>query len=136
VLIEDGRVRLVDASFGQVRPSPWRQAVDLANMMLVLALSADARRVYERSLRLFQPEEIAEAFAATQGVTMPRQLREGLKEDGRDIVEDFRRLAPDRDRIAIQRWSVRRIVLTVRTAAVILVVGALLVVNLANPGAP
>ena len=56
---------LIDVAFVQVRPSPWRQAVDLANMMLVLAVRTDAERVYERALRFFTPDEIAEAFAAT-----------------------------------------------------------------------
>ena len=38
----DGQVLLIDVGFVQVRPSPWRQAVDLANMMLVLAVRTDA----------------------------------------------------------------------------------------------
>src|SRR5439155_25011160 len=36
LMVCDGKVLLVDAFFVQVRPSPWRQAVDLGNMMLVL----------------------------------------------------------------------------------------------------
>ena len=48
----DGQVLLIDVAFVQVRPSPWRQAVDLANMMLVLAVRTDAERVYERALAL------------------------------------------------------------------------------------
>ncbi len=44
----DGELLLIDVAFVQVRPSPWRQAVDLANMMLVLAVRTDAERVYER----------------------------------------------------------------------------------------
>ena len=46
LLVRDGRLLLIDAAFAEVRPSPWRQAVDLANMMLVLALRTDAERVY------------------------------------------------------------------------------------------
>ncbi|HEX2234920.1 MAG TPA: phosphatase PAP2 family protein, partial [Actinomycetota bacterium] len=42
LLVRDKKVYLIDVAFGQVRPSPWRQAVDLANMMLVLALRSDA----------------------------------------------------------------------------------------------
>ena len=64
LLVQNGRVRLIDVFFVQVRPSPWRQAVDLANMMLVLAVRSDAPRVYQRALRYFTPDEIAEAFAA------------------------------------------------------------------------
>ena len=42
LLVRDGHVMLIDVAFVQVRPSPWRQAVDLANMMLVLAVRTDA----------------------------------------------------------------------------------------------
>ena len=103
---------LIDVAFAQVRPSPWRQAVDLANMMLVLAVRTDAERVYERALRYFTPDEIAEAFAATRGVASPTQLRSVMKQDGRDLVAQFRALAPPHPPIRIQRWSVRRVVLT------------------------
>ena len=40
LMVRDGKVLLVDAFFVQVRPSPWRQAVDLGNMMLVLAVGS------------------------------------------------------------------------------------------------
>jgi membrane-associated phospholipid phosphatase len=136
VLIKDEGVYLIDVAFGQVRPSPWRQAVDLANMMLVLALGSDPERVYPIAQELFAPEDIAEAFAATKGVTMPRELREKLKEDGRDLPERFRELAPDREPIAVQRWSVRRILLTLRVTSVGLILGALLIANLANLRSP
>ena len=43
LMVQDGHLRLIDVFFVQVRPSPWRQAVDLGNMMLVLALRSDAR---------------------------------------------------------------------------------------------
>ena len=42
LMVRDGHLKVIDAFFAQVRPSPWRQAVDLANMMLVLALGSDA----------------------------------------------------------------------------------------------
>ncbi|HEX8805128.1 MAG TPA: hypothetical protein VF743_13070, partial [Acidimicrobiales bacterium] len=109
LLVRDGRVYLIDAFFVQVRPSPWRQAVDLANMMLVLAVRTDAERVYGRALRLFTPDDVAEAFAATRGVASPTQLRAELKRDGRDLLEQFRSLAPERPPIALQRWSLRRV---------------------------
>ena len=41
VMVRDGRVVLIDPAFATVRPSPWRQAVDLANMMIILALRSD-----------------------------------------------------------------------------------------------
>ena len=112
ILVRDGRVLLIDVAFAEVRPSPWRQAVDLANMMLVLALQSDPETVYERALLRFTPDEIAEAFAATRGLTLTSQLRAQLRQDGRDLIARFRALAPDREPIKIQRWSVRRVGLT------------------------
>jgi tRNA A-37 threonylcarbamoyl transferase component Bud32/membrane-associated phospholipid phosphatase len=111
LMVRDGRVLLVDAFFVQVRPSPWRQAVDLGNMMLVLAVKSDPERVYQHAQRYFTPAEIAEAFAATRGVASPTQLRLVMKQDGRDFLAHFRRLAPERRLIGIQRWSVRRVAL-------------------------
>lgn len=112
VLVRNGQIRLIDVAFAEARPSPWRQAVDLANMMLCLALRSDAKRVYERALLQFTPDDVAEALAATHGVTMPSQLRRALKEDGRGLLGEFRKLAPARPPIAIQRFSLRRIGLT------------------------
>jgi len=109
LMVRDGRLLLVDVFFVQIRPSPWRQAVDLGNMMLTLALRADAERVYGRARAFFSEDELAEAVAATRGVASPTQVRSELKADGRDLLAEFRSLAPERAPIAIQRWSVRRI---------------------------
>src|SRR6266545_884902 len=49
LLVRDGRLLLIDVAFVEARPTPWRQAVDLANMMLCLALRSDAERVYRRA---------------------------------------------------------------------------------------
>ena len=49
LLVRDGHLLLIDVAFAEVRPTPWRQAVDLANMMLCLALRASAGRVYQRA---------------------------------------------------------------------------------------
>ena len=49
LLVQRGHLQLVDVSGLEVRPTPWRQAVDLANMMLTLALQSDPDRVYERA---------------------------------------------------------------------------------------
>jgi tRNA A-37 threonylcarbamoyl transferase component Bud32/membrane-associated phospholipid phosphatase len=136
ILLRDGRLYLIDVAFGQVRPSAWRQAVDLANMMLVLAIGSDAEAVYRRAIEAFDPDDVGEAFAATHGITMPGGLRRALDEDGRDLVAELRRLAPERPPIRVQRWSVRRVALTARTAAVALVIAALTILNLANPSAP
>jgi tRNA A-37 threonylcarbamoyl transferase component Bud32/membrane-associated phospholipid phosphatase len=134
LMVRDGRVHLIDVAFGEVRPTPWREAVDLANMMLVLALRTDAKRVYDRALLLFSPEEIAESFAATHGVTMPSQLRQMLREDGRDLLSEFRALAPRRRPISIQTWSVRRIGLSVWVTIVALFVVLMVVSNLEGAG--
>jgi serine/threonine protein kinase len=120
LLVRDGHVLLIDVAFTQIRPSPWRQAVDLANMMLVLAVRTDAERVYLRALRYFAPADIAEAFAAARGVASPSQLRLAMKRDGRDLIGELRELAPPHRPITLQRWSLRRVGL----AAAIVLAGA------------
>ena len=110
LLVREGRVHMIDVFFAEVRPSPWRQAVDLANMMLVLATRSSAQRVYERAKLQFRDDEIAEAFAATRGITMPSQLRRMMREQGRDLHAEFLGLLPERPApIAVQHWSIRRI---------------------------
>ena len=109
---DDGRVLLIDVAFATVRPTPWRQAVDLANMMLTLALASDPDLVYERAIRVFAPEDVAEAFAACRSVTIPTQLRARLRADGRDLIGRFRALAPERSAVPIQLWTLRRIGVT------------------------
>jgi hypothetical protein len=111
LLVHDGHLIVIDVAFVQVRPSPWRQAVDLANMMLVLAVRTDAETVYRRALQYFTPDEIAEAFAAARGIASPTQLRIVMKQDGRDLVSQFRAMAPQRPPISLQRWGVKRILL-------------------------
>ena len=133
VLVRGEQVFLIDVAFGQMRPTPWRQVVDLANMMLVLGLAATPERVYDRAVQMFEPDEIGEAFGAARGPAIPRQLRERLKEVAPDLIDRYRALAPEHDPIAIQRWSMRRIVLTARTVVVAAAFLALLAVNLANP---
>lgn len=124
VMVHGHEVALIDVGFGQIRPSPWRQAVDLANMMLCLALRSSPQLVYERACRQFSEQEIAEAFAASRGLTLPTQLRREMKKAGRDLLTDFRALAPPYPPIPIQRWSFRRVALMVAT-----VVGAVLLVS-------
>src|SRR5215217_544856 len=127
LLVRHGRMVLIDVAFVQAHPSPWRQAVDLANMMLCLALRSDPELVHARALVLFTVTETTEAFAATRGLTMPSQLRHLMRAQGRDLHAEFLELLPERPRpIAIQRWSIRRIglaVLTLLLAAVVLGIG-------------
>ena len=126
LLVRDGHMLLIDVAFAEARPSPWRQAVDLANMMLCLALHSSAEQVYRRALRQFSVEEISEGFAAARGLALPSQLRRMLRAQGRDLHAEFTRLLPAPPQpIRVQRWSARRIGLW---AAIVL----LLVVTAAN----
>jgi hypothetical protein len=127
LLVRDGRILLIDVAFAEVHPSPWRQAVDLANMMLVLALRSDAETVYRRALRFFSPDDLAEACAATGSVTLPSQLRTMLAADGRDLLHRFRAAAPPREPVRVQKWTPRRIGLLAATLVSALVVGTLTV---------
>jgi len=122
LLVVDGRLQLIDVSGLEVRPSPWRQAVDLANMMLVMGLRSDSRVVYEAALRRFTPEEIAEAFASAVGLAIPTELQRHLRDDPRDLIAEFRALAPRYRSVSIQRWSAQRIGLTLAAAAALIVV--------------
>ena len=109
LMVRGGQLLLIDVAFAQVRPSPWRQAVDLGNMMLVLAVRTDPARVYRRAQRYFTEAELAEAFAATRGVASPTQLRAFMKRDPRDLLAEFRVLAPHQRPVVLQRWSLRRV---------------------------
>jgi tRNA A-37 threonylcarbamoyl transferase component Bud32 len=110
LLVRDDRVHLIDVFFAEVRPSPWRQAVDLANMMLVLATRSSCEQVHRRARLQFNDDEIAEAFAATRGFTMPSQLRRWMREQGRDLHAEFLQLLPERpEPISTQHWSIRRV---------------------------
>ena len=109
LMVRGGQLLLIDVAFAQVRPSPWRQAVDLGNMMLVLAVRTDPARVYRRAQRYFTEAELAEAFAATRGVASPTQLRAFMKRDPRDLLAEFRALAPHQRPVVLQRWSLRRV---------------------------
>jgi tRNA A-37 threonylcarbamoyl transferase component Bud32 len=125
LLVQDGHLQLVDVSGLEVRPSPWRQAVDLSNMLLTLALKTDPERVYKRATRVFTPEEVAEACASAVGLTIPTELQAKLRADGRPLLDRFRQLAPPRHRISIQRWSAQRLLLTAAAA-----LGTLILVTL------
>ncbi|HEU5391677.1 MAG TPA: hypothetical protein VFV73_37835 [Streptosporangiaceae bacterium] len=120
LMVRHGTLLLIDVAFVQVRPSPWRQAVDLGNMMLVLAVRTGPQRVYRRALAYFTETELAEAFAATRGVASPTQLRAFMKRDPRDLLGEFRAMAPPRPPIVLQRWSIRRVALAAAMLAIII----------------
>jgi tRNA A-37 threonylcarbamoyl transferase component Bud32/membrane-associated phospholipid phosphatase len=110
LLVRDGKLYLIDVFFAQLHPSPWRQAVDLANMLLCLALRSSPQQVYQRALRRFSVGEITEAFAAARGLALPSQLRRMMRDQGRDLHGEFVRLLPTPPRpIGVQRWSARRV---------------------------
>jgi hypothetical protein len=122
LLVVDGRLQLIDVSGLENRPSPWRQAVDLANMMLVMALRSDADRVYRHARRSFTEDEIGEAFACAVGMAIPTELQRHLKADPRDLIAEFKRLAPPHRPVSIQRWSMQRIGLTAAALVCLLIV--------------
>ena len=124
LLVQAGHVRLIDTFLMEVHASPWRQALDLANMMLVLALGSDPTRVYQRARLQFSDSDIGEAFAAKQGRAMPSQIRQLLWAQSADLRAEFVRLLPSPPHpFRLQRWSLRRVGL---------LVGALLLVGLAG----
>jgi hypothetical protein len=102
-------------------------------MMIILALRSSPEKVYERTLKYFSPDDVAEAFAAMRSVTIPSQSRSSLalvkRTQGVDIVSRFRELAPHRERISLQRWSLRRVWLTVGAAFAIMLLISLLIEN-------
>ena len=118
-MVRDGQLLLIDVAFVQVRPSPWRQAVDLGNMMLVLAVRTDPGAFTARRWRYFTEADLAEAFAATRGAASPTQLRAFMKRDRRDLIGEFRALAPPRPPVALQRWNIERVGLAAAMLAVI-----------------
>jgi hypothetical protein len=131
LLVRDNRLVLIDVAFAEIHPSPWRQAVDLANMMYVLALRTDAETVYRRALRYFSPDDLAEAFAASGGVTLPSQVKSMIATDGRDLPAQFCALAPPRPPVRVQKWSPRRVGLIGGSLAVGLLLGLTLLAT--NP---
>lgn len=133
LIVRDANLIVIDVAFGSVRPTPWRQAVDLACMMLVLSLRADPERVYEAALAHFSCDEISEAFAAARGAVIPGQLRTMLREDGRDLISHFRELAGERQPVRIQRWSLRRAGLVVASAIALGLIGILVVETVVGP---
>lgn len=129
IMVMEEEVYLVDHSFDEIRPTPWRQATDLANMMMTLALVAGTDRVLARAARFFTPDEMAEAFAATHSVTIPTELRQCIRASGRDLVAEFRCALPARPPIPIQRWTRRRIALLVGGLVLVFVAVELVVLN-------
>jgi tRNA A-37 threonylcarbamoyl transferase component Bud32/membrane-associated phospholipid phosphatase len=134
ILVRDGNVLLIDVAFAAVRPTPWRQAVDLANMMLTLALASTPEHVYERALSVFAADDVAEAFAACRSITIPSQLRSLIRADGRDLTGRFRQLAPARRAVPVQLWDIRRAAVTAGLIAALAAAVALFGIYLSVAG--
>lgn len=102
-------------------------AADFERETGALALASTPEHVYERALRVFAAEDVAEAFAASRSITIPGQLRSMLRADRRDLIGQFRRLAPQRHPVPIQLWGIRRAAVTAgllaALAAAVAVVG-------------
>src|SRR5207249_8769163 len=77
-----------------------------------------SRRRHTRSKRDWSSDvcssdlDVGEAFAAAKGMAIPTELQRYLKNDSRDLVGEFRALAPPHPPVSIQRWSARRVGLT------------------------
>ena len=134
VMVRDQQVYLIDVAFGEVRPSPWREAVDLANMMLILALNSSPQHVLDRARLLFTAAELSEAVAAARGITLPSQLRRQLRDDSRSLLDDYRALLPETPSVKIQRWSWRRLSLAVMVALAFAAIVAIVIGNLGSVG--
>ena len=68
----------------------------------------------------------------------PRQLRAFMKRDPRDLLGEFRALAPQRPPIILQRWSIRRVALAAAMLAVTVIalyIGVQTVIPVGNLGA-
>ena len=85
LLVSDGHLIVIDVAFVQVRPSPWREAVDLANMMLVLAVRTDAERVYRRALPTSRPTRSPRRSPPPAASPARRSCARSMKQDGRDL---------------------------------------------------
>jgi len=87
-----------------------------------MALKSDPERVYAIAQRHFTPEEVGEAFACAVGMAIPTELQRYIKQDGRDLIGEFKRLAPPYPAVSIQRWSAARLALTAAALAALVFV--------------
>ena len=117
LLVKDGHLVLIDVAFAQVRPSPWREAVDLANMMLVLAVRTDAERVYRRALALLHARRDRRGVRRRPGHRQPDAAAHG-DEAGRSRPRrpSSGPWRPARRPISLQRWGPRRVLMALGLA--------------------
>ena len=87
-------------------------------MLLVLALRSDADRVYAEGARSTSRRTNSPRRSRRRGASRARpSCASIMKQDGRDLLAQFRELPPARRPIAIQRWSFRRVALILTTIA-------------------
>ena len=132
ILLRNGAIYLIDHAFGEIRPSPWRQAVDLSNMMLTLSVGYQPEEVHSRAAIFFSEDEIGEAFAVARSVTIPGELRAAIKE--KDLLTRNRELASPRQPIGIQRWTPRRISALIAVFGGAVLLARLIALNLSLVG--
>jgi hypothetical protein len=85
-------------------------------------------------LKQFTDADVAEAFAATGGVTVSSELSRAIKDDPRDLIGEFRKLAPQRAPIRVQRWTRRRVALLTVSVLLAMLTAWLVVVNVSLVG--
>ena len=61
-------------------------------------------------------------------------MRADVRRDGRELLQQFRQIAPEREPVSIQRWSLRRIGLTAWVALVTVALLWIFVDSLADIG--
>jgi hypothetical protein len=127
LLVRDGKVLLIDVAFVEARPSPWRQAVDLANMMLCLALRSDPEVVYQRPCASSRPRRSARRSRPHPRPDHAVAASPPAAGQGPGPARRVPGPAAKRPRsVSIQRWSARRVGL-----AVLVVLGLALALPLA-----
>ena len=82
LLVRDGRLLLIDVAFAEIRPTPWRQAVDLANMMLCLALRSEPRAGLPAGAAPVHRGRDHRGLRRRPGLALPSQLRRLLRDRG------------------------------------------------------
>ena len=70
----------------------------------------------------------------SRSVTVPAQLRNLLRDRDDDLAATFRALAPPRPRVAIQRWTLRRVALSLGVLALAVLGVGLVAANLQLAG--
>jgi hypothetical protein len=98
-------------------------------MILTLSLRIDPATVLGEARQVFSETELSEAFAATRGVTLPRELQQRIKDGHPGLVGWYRGQLAEHAPIPIQRWTPRRVSALIATTSLAVAAGYLLIVN-------